>query len=599
MEKINYSPYATDHYYQTPQEDGQHASQPEAGQASAGVSASGALGQPYLDLNLPAQTDWEYLQPPQSIAAHQEDGQHASQPEAGQTSAGAPASGASWSHPAPRQPYLDLNLSAQMLSSSRPDWEYLQCSPQPISAEGVCQSEESFAPANHRLAVGARHSRLPPVKGRFLAGLEAYARGVPLKDCSSSLRFSDYINSDGSLVRKGISLYRQFTPAEKTRLDQAIIARLGASPEQEGNGGTVTERFLAGLDQYAQGVKLVNCSATLRYRSYVSDEGSLHEKGKSLRESLSPEDQERVDRALLSRNEFYRERSVGKGTVEERFLASLDNYARGVQLTRCAEDIRLSRYVNDDGYLQPQGLALYNRLGPDNKLRVEQALTARGEVVTQLTSKDVAKFMATLEPYADGQPLEECGDQSGLKRKAITYLTPEGGLTSKGKRLIENLQPSQRNEVSDAITKRQRHTELNPQEPGPSWQWPVMLSPMPQTGGMNPTAIADPRQTEAMQATVWQFTGQAVAGPLASAEPPIPYLNREAVGSDFQHQYGPNGLIPQRAPDRLIGRGIVHDTLINILDEVYRVHDTRNPVQPTNENPQGKNFMLIPCMRGG
>ncbi|MEJ2065471.1 MAG: hypothetical protein P8X74_19695, partial [Reinekea sp.] len=56
---------------------------------------------------------------------YQEYGQRASQPEAGQTSAGLPASGASGSHPAPGQPqpYLNPNLQAQIPSSPGLGWE--------------------------------------------------------------------------------------------------------------------------------------------------------------------------------------------------------------------------------------------------------------------------------------------------------------------------------------------------------------------------------------------------------------------------------------------------------------------------------------------
>ncbi|MEJ2045995.1 MAG: hypothetical protein P8X89_22285 [Reinekea sp.] len=40
--------------------------------------------------------------------------------------------------------------------------------------------------------------------------------------------------------------------------------------------------------------------------------------------------------------------------------------------------------------------------------------------------------------------------------------------------------------------------------------------------------------------------------------------------------------------------------LINIQGEVYRVHDTgQRSVNPTNENPLGNIFMLVPRMRGG
>ncbi|MEJ2074507.1 MAG: hypothetical protein P8X79_13730 [Reinekea sp.] len=239
------------------------------------------------------------------------------------------------------------------------------------------------------------------------------------------------------------------------------------------------------------------------------------------------------------------------------------------------------------------GAPPYNRFCPNDKDRVDRALTDRGRVVTQRTAKDVPKFMDTLEPYGNGLSLQKCGNWSGLKRKETSYLTSEGGHTRKGKRQIENLRPDQRNEILDAITKRQRHIELNPQMPEPSWQWPEMLSPMPE---MDP---AHRMQMEAMRATTWQLTSQAVPGPLESPEPPIPYYDSDAVGADFQHEYGSNGLLPQRAPERLIGQGIVRDMLVNIQGEVYRVHDMGSSVNPTHENPQGKKFMLVPRMRGG
>ncbi|MEJ2046366.1 MAG: hypothetical protein P8X89_24190, partial [Reinekea sp.] len=105
-------------------------------------------------------------------------------------------------------------------------------------------------------------------------------------------------------------------------------------------------------------------------------------------------------------------------------------------------------------------------------------------------------------------------------------------------------------------------------------------------------------------AAAWQYTGQTMPGtwgiPWESAEPSIPHYGSDAVGRDFRHRYDSNGLMPQRAPDRLIGLGIVHDTLINIQGEEYRVHDTgQRSVNLTNENPQGKIIMLVPRMRGG
>jgi hypothetical protein len=636
------------------QEDAQYSFQPETGQTSAGLVASGPSwslpGQPYLNPSLPAQIpssprpDWEsLLRTPQPIALediipsqiHLEDGQYTSLPETGQTSAGGPASGPSWSHPAPGQPlsYHGSNFPVQILPSPRTDWESSLRPQQPTALEDMTQND---ALANPQPAVEAPRRKtqttgLPPVKERFLAGLEAFGRGALLKDCSSSLKFGNYIKSDGSLVRQGLDLYGQLTDAEKERLEQAIIARQGVfatrdtvkkrflagldsyargatlkdcsatipykcyatddghlqnagedlckglPPEDQArvnrallsrresylkramDNAPVEERFLAGLDNYAQGVPLRHCSATIQFKDYVTDDGKLRLRGKRMYDSLPQEDQERINRALLRRSDIYLNLTMTKGSVKKRFLASLDNYARGLLLGECSNDIQLRIYISDDGRLQSvQGRALYNSLSQDDKRRVDQALIARGRIFTQRTSKDVANFMAALELYGNGLSLKECGRYSGLKAKANLYLTPEGGLTHKGQRLIENLQPDQLNRVLDAIEKRRQHRGLNLQVSEPAWQWPDMPASIPEMRGVAPTTMVDPIPAEAMWTTAWQLTGQVVPEtwgiPSESAEPSIPYYDSGAVGGDFQHQYGPHGLMPQEAPNRLGNR---------------------------------------------
>ncbi|MEJ2066064.1 MAG: hypothetical protein P8X74_22765 [Reinekea sp.] len=63
--------------------------------------------------------------------AYQEDSQHTSQPEIGQTSAAVMTSGPSWSYPASGQPYPNPNLPAQIPPSPTPDWECFLRTPQP------------------------------------------------------------------------------------------------------------------------------------------------------------------------------------------------------------------------------------------------------------------------------------------------------------------------------------------------------------------------------------------------------------------------------------------------------------------------------------
>jgi hypothetical protein len=687
MDRSNWPPYNNinyNYYNQIHQEETRYTSQQETGQTSAGGGTSGASGQPYLNPGLPASIpsssglDLEYLlRTPQPIyntdyyygQMHQEGAQYASQPETGQTSAGG-ASGL---------PYLNPNLPAPIPSSPGLELEYLLRTPQPTAVEEAIQNDVSPEQANPQPTAAphrkARVNQLLPLKERFLAALDNYAQGVPLVNCASTFEFRSYIADDGHLHKRGQELYDGLSPNDQERVNKAILSRCQIIYERLADKDTATERFLAGLDNYAQGLPLKDCSTTLQYRYYVSndgylqkpgrgvykslspedqervnqaldsrkrayrkqltsaarflagldkyaegaplkgcsatlhfrlfatDNGQLQQPGRALYESLSPEDQERVDRALISRRQIYCEQLPTNNTVQKRFLEALNDYARGVPMIRCS-DINFNLYVTDDGQLQPKrGLSIYRKLGPDDKERVDQALTARARIFTQGAAKDVDKFMAALKPYANGQTLEACGIQSGLKRKASMYLTSEGGLTSKGNRLIENLQPDQCNEVWNAIRERQRRTESNPSVSESSWQGLEMPSSMPEMPGINQTAMADPTQTDAMWATVWQLTGQPVQGGWEIASEPVePHIDSfgiDAVGADFRHRYGPNGLLPQRAPDRLISLGIWHHRLINILGETYRVQSLAGGVAPSNENPYGQSFMLVPHMRGG
>ncbi|MEJ2046303.1 MAG: hypothetical protein P8X89_23850, partial [Reinekea sp.] len=680
------------------------------GQTSGGVAASGASwsypGQSYQNFNVQPQTpfspgpDWESaLRTPQPMAMediihspiHLQDSQYSSQPETGQTSAGVSASGPWWNQPAPGQlqPHQGYNVPAQIPPSLGSDLglKYLQQTLQPMVLADTVQNDASLAASNPQPDVVPQSGKAR-TKELFLAGLEAFARGVDLKYCSSVIRFKDYIKSDGSIVKRGAYLYDQFTEAEKEWLDQAIIARQAAQLKT-----AVKKRFLDGLDNYAQGVRLVDCSTTIKYRRYVTDDGQLHDVGKALYNSLSAADQARVYDALISRSESYLRRPKDKAPVEERFLASLDNYARGLKMSKCAKDIPIRNYVTSDGYLHKEGRELLARLsqgdqmrvnqallsrrgfcsnrakdkapvkapvkarflaGLDNYMRgvpvtdcsatlffrdyftddgklgkrgqelfarlsaedqnrVNQALITRRRMVAEQISGDLRPFLAALEPYSNGLDLQTCTEQSGLKKKAERYLTPEGGLTAKGELLIENLPPDERIDVWCKVEERRQFLDPSAQVPVSPWQLPEIPESVPEMGEMDPTSMVDPMQTEtmytymqteAMMAAAWQLTGQAMPGiwgiPSEPAEPSIPYYGPDVVGRDFQHRYDSNGLMPQRAPDRLIGLGIVHDTLINIQGEVYRVHDTgQRSINPTNENPLGNIFMLVPRMQGG
>jgi hypothetical protein len=674
MDQINYPPYSTNYdYSQIHQGDGQHVSHPDTEQTSHGRLASGASGShsaPYLNPNTPGMELEYLLRTPQPTTLDE-----ITQPEAGQMSAGSGTLGQAYWNPytpalIPPSPGADLEYLLRTLQPSTLD-EFIQPSSQPVAMANIIQNNAPAEPSNpHPDAPRGE----PTVKERFMAGLEAFGRGVPVKKCSPTIYFADYINTNGHMVKYGISLYNKLTEAEKTLLKEAVIARKAGKMDQLAGKETTRERFLAGLDNYARGDRLVNCSATIGFRRYVTDDGHLHKAGEDLCaslsaedqervnwaltarsrwaaanepvekrflagldlyaqgvpladcsatliyrnyvsdnghlqphgqivfDSLSTEDQERVNQALISRFNFYYAQLATNDTVQERFLAVLDDYAEGVPLAKCSRDIHLSLYITDDGHLRPnKGRPLYNKLSPADKTLVDQALAAREQIFTQRVAKEMDQFMATLEPYANGQPLTKCGNQSGLKKKVITYLSPEGGLRPRGKQLMEKMQPDQQDRVLDAIARRQRCAKPNPPVPESSRQWPEMPSSMPEMSGINQAPMADPSQMENMSFSVWPLTDQTVQGawgiPSESAEPHIDYFGSDAVGENFQHQYGPNGLMPQSAPGLLIGRGITHGTLINILGEVYQVQYTGR-LEPTNENPYCQGFMLMPYMWG-
>ncbi|MEJ2045998.1 MAG: hypothetical protein P8X89_22300, partial [Reinekea sp.] len=439
------------------------------------------------------------------------------------------------------------------------DWEYSQQSPQPMVLDDIVQNDAPLAPSNPQPAAAPRRHksptrRVPPAKERFLAGLEAFAQGVDLKDCSSSLKFGNYIRCDGTLTpRMGRNLYNQLTDGEKDLLSAAVNAR------QEFVKAPVEERFLASLDDYARGVPVERCSATISLRSYIGDDGFLQKKGKALLNRLSEKDQERVHEALLSRRQGHLNRVMNTASVEERFLAGLENYAEGLSLVKCSASLRYPKYVSDDGKLSEPGRELISRLSEEDQNRVNEALATRRRRAAEHISGDLPYFLAALEPYGNGLEFQQCANQSGLTstqakyQRVERYLTLEGGLTAKGQLLIENLPPDERSYVLEKVEQRRQHINPSAQMPESLWQLPEIPASMPEMGGMDPTAMVDPMQTETMMVAAWQYTGQAMPGiwgmPSEPVEPPIPSYNNEAFGADFQHQYGSYA-------DQYPGRGV-------------------------------------------
>ncbi|MEJ2064270.1 MAG: hypothetical protein P8X74_13485 [Reinekea sp.] len=350
---------------------------------------------------------------------------------------------------------------------------------------------------------------------RILEGLKAYANGVPLKKCSATIKFDAYFTTDGRLQLCGERLYNSLNQEDKDQVDQALKSREENSSKKI-SSDQVRMSFLEGLEAYASGAPLKKCSKTIHFESYASATGYLHEGGERLYARLEQEDKDRVINALHARHELYYGQIATDDTIMERFLEGLAAYASGAALKDCSATIKFSDYVTTDGRLLREGETLYKRFeGSEGEALINKALADRRRMAAEQISGDLPHFMSALEPYGNGLDLQACGKQSGLKRKVARYFTPEGGLTSKGELLIENLPLEQQGYVLHMLKQRRQHAEQSTQ---------VQESPM---------------QTEAMWATAWQLTGQAVPGPSTSAEPSIPYYNSGAVGAEFQYQHGP------------------------------------------------------------
>ncbi|MEJ2046315.1 MAG: hypothetical protein P8X74_23480 [Reinekea sp.] len=210
---------------------------------------------------------------------------------------------------------------------------------------------------------------------QFLAGLEKYAQGVPLEDCSATLNFKDCVTDYGELTREGRALCGVLSSGEQKRVKRALASRREC---YYGPSKAVQKRILAALKRYEQGIPLEMCSREywINLNRYITDDGYLQPgRGQSLFNSLSGDDKNLLIDALRST------RAAQRNRAREPFLASLENYARGVSLEECSRHISISRYMTDDGHLQPgEGESLYGSLRKNNKDRVDKALTTRREM---------------------------------------------------------------------------------------------------------------------------------------------------------------------------------------------------------------------------
>ncbi|MEJ2042827.1 MAG: hypothetical protein P8X89_06095, partial [Reinekea sp.] len=199
------------------------------------------------------------------------------------------------------------------------------------------------------------------VREQLLLGFGNYEQGFPLEDCSTTLDFKDYLTNDGKLTGEGRTLYDNYLlPEERARFNLAMSTRRHYMPSE-----AKLTRIMQGLEMYAgSGLSLEQCSrhTSSGLGTYITEDGSLQPgRGEFLYNSLRPEDRQRVDQALhyIGVSQLY--------TDQDPFLESLDNYAKGVPIMECSGDIPISRYVTDDGHLQPgRGESLYDILSDND-----------------------------------------------------------------------------------------------------------------------------------------------------------------------------------------------------------------------------------------
>ncbi|MEJ2046468.1 MAG: hypothetical protein P8X74_24065, partial [Reinekea sp.] len=369
--------------------------------------------------------------------AYQEGGQHTFQPEAGQMSAGVPASGALGNYPVEGQSYLNPNLQAQIPSP-----------PQPTPLVNFIQNDVQ---SNAQPAAKSRPRKpFAEVKEQFLASLEKYAQGDTLEGCSATIYFSLYVTDSGNLRERGKTLYDKLEQKEKDQVDQALADRKVFYSHRPYSDNSTRTRIMEGLEAYVSGAPLKNCSETINFPKYLTDDGKLASKGEALYNGLEQEDKDRIDQALEARK-----LSRPFNTYVKSFMESLEAYANGTSLRRCSATIPLTAYVSARGHLYGPGIDLYNRLGEQDKNRVTDALNARrefhyGRIATNDTPME--GLLAGLEAYASGALLKDCS----ATLRFSTYVSADGYLQRSGRELYDKLDKDDKIQVDQALAARRR-----------------------------------------------------------------------------------------------------------------------------------------------
>jgi len=331
---------------------------------------------------------------------------------------------------------------------------------------GAARMEEGMPPHPQEGKVGARAKapRKPTVSApsemqqKFLKGLVPYAAGKSIAECgreSGWANFDNHFLSTGGLQKDGQVFYDKLPPEQQAEVDQAIAARKVALVEKAMDTVSIMEKFLAGLPSYAAGKSLAECgreSGLTGFPNYLSATGGLQKIGWPLYAKLPPEQQAEVDQAIAARKVALVEKAMDTVSILEKVLAGLPSYAAGKSRAECGRESGLTyfdSYFSAAGGLKRKSQALYDKLPPEGKAEVDQAIRARKELGSTLD-----KFLRGLKPYAAGKSLTECELESG-SASFHRYLSAMGGLQKDGQTLYAKLPPEQQAEVDQAIKKRQ------------------------------------------------------------------------------------------------------------------------------------------------
>ena len=214
------------------------------------------------------------------------------------------------------------------------------------------------------------------------------------------------------------------------------------------------EQFMAALEPYAQGQGLIECekqSGLKSLRKYLWSNGQLKEPGKAIYNKLPLDGKAEVDAALIMRLRH----TMSHESVQEQFMAALEPYAQGKSLLECEalSDLNwISNYLSNDGQLRERAEKIYMKLPPEGQSEVNAALAARRQRMMSRQST-AEKFMAALEPYAQGKSFKECESLSTLKGIG-NYASNNGQLTKRGEAICRKLPPEQQAIVDDALARR-------------------------------------------------------------------------------------------------------------------------------------------------